>query len=90
MPKRIAQDWQELERDLHAAGVSPEEIESDAHAVLAQAQGQQAERLVPRFSSLHLADHERLDPSRGLTCSPARGLVTDIRGRCRGAPQEVS
>ena len=41
MPKRIAQDWEELERDLHAAGVSPEEIESGARALLAQARGHQ-------------------------------------------------
>ncbi len=33
MPKRIAQDWEELERDLHAAGVSPEAIESGALAI---------------------------------------------------------
>jgi hypothetical protein len=26
MSKRIAQDWEELERDLRGAGVSPEEI----------------------------------------------------------------
>ncbi|MGH3305779.1 MAG: hypothetical protein ACRDOK_29780 [Streptosporangiaceae bacterium] len=39
MPKRIAQDWEELERSLHAAGVSPEEIDSGARALLAQARG---------------------------------------------------
>jgi ribosome-binding protein aMBF1 (putative translation factor) len=41
MPKRIAQDWEELEQDLHAAGVSPEEIESGARVLLAQARGHQ-------------------------------------------------
>lgn len=41
MPKRIAQDWEELERDMHAAGVSPEEIESGALALLAQARAHQ-------------------------------------------------
>ena len=39
MPKRIAQDWEGLERSLHAAGVSPEEIDSGARALLAQARG---------------------------------------------------
>jgi hypothetical protein len=39
MPKRIALDWEELERRLHAAGVSPEAIESGGHALLAQARG---------------------------------------------------
>ena len=28
MPKPTPQDWEELERELHAAGVSPEEIEA--------------------------------------------------------------
>lgn len=41
MPKRIAQDWEDLERELHAAGVSPEEIESRARTLLAQARGHQ-------------------------------------------------
>jgi ribosome-binding protein aMBF1 (putative translation factor) len=41
MPKRIAPDREELERDLHAAGVSPEEIDSGARALLAQARGHQ-------------------------------------------------
>jgi ribosome-binding protein aMBF1 (putative translation factor) len=41
MPKRIAQNWEEIEQDLHAAGVSPEEIDSGARALLAQARGQQ-------------------------------------------------
>jgi ribosome-binding protein aMBF1 (putative translation factor) len=41
MPKRIAQDWEELEQDLHAAGVSPEEINTGARALLAQARGHQ-------------------------------------------------
>ncbi len=41
MPKRIAQDWEALERELHAAGVSPAEIEAGARRLLAQARGQQ-------------------------------------------------
>jgi ribosome-binding protein aMBF1 (putative translation factor) len=41
MAKRIAQDWETLERELHAAGVSPEEIETGARLLLAQARGQQ-------------------------------------------------
>ena len=41
MPKRTAQDWETLERELHAAGVSAEEIEAGARMLLAQARGQQ-------------------------------------------------
>jgi hypothetical protein len=41
MPKRIAQDWEELERELPAAGVSPEEIESGALALLARVRADQ-------------------------------------------------
>jgi DNA-binding XRE family transcriptional regulator len=41
MAKRTAQDWETLERELHAAGVSPEEIEAGARVLLAQARGYQ-------------------------------------------------
>jgi len=41
MPKRTPQDWEELERELHAAGVSPEEIEAGARKLLASARGNQ-------------------------------------------------
>jgi hypothetical protein len=41
MAKRIAQDWETLERELHAAGVSAEEIETGARMLLAQARGHQ-------------------------------------------------
>ena len=41
MPKRIPLDWEDLERELHAAGVSPEEIEAGARRLLAQARGHQ-------------------------------------------------
>lgn len=41
MPKRIAQDWEDLEREPHAAGVSPKEIEAGARTLLAQARGHQ-------------------------------------------------
>ena len=37
MPKRIAQDWETLEQELHAAGVSPAEIEAGARRLLAEA-----------------------------------------------------
>src|SRR5258708_927398 len=40
MPKRTPQEWETLERELHAAGVSPEEIEAGARALLAQARKQ--------------------------------------------------
>ena len=41
MPKRTPLDWEDLERDLHAAGVSPEEIDAGARELLAQARGYQ-------------------------------------------------
>ena len=41
MPKRIPQDWETLEQELHAAGVSAEEIETGARLLLAQARGHQ-------------------------------------------------
>ena len=41
MPKRTARDWEELERELHMAGVSPEEIEAGARQLLAMARGNQ-------------------------------------------------
>jgi ribosome-binding protein aMBF1 (putative translation factor) len=41
VPKREPRDWEELERELHVAGVSPEEIESGARKMLALARGTQ-------------------------------------------------
>jgi DNA-binding XRE family transcriptional regulator len=41
MPKRIPQDWEDLERELHAAGVSPDEIEAGARELPARARGHQ-------------------------------------------------
>ncbi|MGO8959071.1 MAG: helix-turn-helix domain-containing protein [Streptosporangiaceae bacterium] len=41
MPKRTPQEWETLERELRAAGVSPEEIEAGARALLAQTRGHQ-------------------------------------------------
>ncbi len=41
MPKREPGNWEDLERDLHAAGVSPEEIAAGARELLAQARGHQ-------------------------------------------------
>ncbi len=41
MPKRTPLDWEDLERDLHAAGVSPGEIEAGAREMLARACGHQ-------------------------------------------------
>jgi ribosome-binding protein aMBF1 (putative translation factor) len=41
MAKRTALDWADLEHELHAAGVSPEEIEAGARHLLAQARGHQ-------------------------------------------------
>jgi hypothetical protein len=35
MPKRTPLDWEDLERELHAAGVSPAEIEAGARRLLA-------------------------------------------------------
>jgi predicted XRE-type DNA-binding protein len=41
MPKRTPLDWEYLERELHGAGVSAEEIEAGARRLLAQARGRQ-------------------------------------------------
>ena len=41
MPMRTPRDWEELERELHAAGVSAEEIEAGARELLALARGAQ-------------------------------------------------
>ena len=41
MPKRTPLDWEDLERELHAAGVSPDEIEAGAREMLARARGHQ-------------------------------------------------
>jgi hypothetical protein len=38
---KTAQDWETLERELHAAGVSPAEIEAGARRLLAQAREHQ-------------------------------------------------
>ncbi len=55
MAQRIPQDWETLERELHAAGVSPEEIEAGARALLAQARGYQ---LAQARKQLGLAQRE--------------------------------
>ncbi len=41
MPKRTPIDWEDLEHELHVAGVSPEEIEAGAREMLARARGHQ-------------------------------------------------
>jgi hypothetical protein len=41
MSQRTPLDWEDLERELHAAGVSPEETETGARQLLAQARGHQ-------------------------------------------------
>ncbi|WP_149262631.1 helix-turn-helix transcriptional regulator [Actinomadura sp. K4S16] len=41
MPKRTPQDWEILEQELHAAGVSPSEIETGARRLLAETRGHQ-------------------------------------------------
>jgi predicted XRE-type DNA-binding protein len=41
VPKRTPLDWADLEQELHAAGVSPQEIEAGARQLLAQARGHQ-------------------------------------------------
>jgi hypothetical protein len=41
MPKRTPQDWETLERQLHAAGVSATKIEDGARELLARARGHQ-------------------------------------------------
>ena len=40
MPKRTPQDWEPLEEELHAAGVSAEEIQAGARRLLAETRRQ--------------------------------------------------
>jgi ribosome-binding protein aMBF1 (putative translation factor) len=41
MPKRTPQDWEPLEQELYAAGVSAEEIQAGARRLLAENRGHQ-------------------------------------------------
>jgi ribosome-binding protein aMBF1 (putative translation factor) len=41
MPKRTLQDWEPLEEELHAAGVTAEEIQAGARRLLAENRGHQ-------------------------------------------------
>ena len=41
MPKRTPQDWEPLEQELHAAGVTAEEIQAGARRLLAENRGHQ-------------------------------------------------
>jgi ribosome-binding protein aMBF1 (putative translation factor) len=41
MPKRTPQDWEPLEEELHAAGVTAEEIQAGARRLLAENRGHQ-------------------------------------------------
>ena len=41
MPKRTPQDWETLEEELHAAGVTAEEIQAGARRLLAENRGHQ-------------------------------------------------
>ena len=41
MPERTPLDWENLERELHAAGVSPKVIEAGARQMLARTRGHQ-------------------------------------------------
>ncbi|MBA9003289.1 helix-turn-helix domain-containing protein [Thermomonospora cellulosilytica] len=41
MAKRTPQDWEDLEQELYAAGVSREEVEAGARRLIAEARGRQ-------------------------------------------------
>jgi hypothetical protein len=41
MPKKAAQDWENLEQELHSAGVDPAEVEAGARRLLAEARRHQ-------------------------------------------------
>ncbi len=41
MSRRIPQDWEALERELHAAGVSPAEVRAGTRRLLAETRGHQ-------------------------------------------------
>ena len=59
MPKRIPQDWENLDRDLRAAVVSPAEIEAGTRRLLAEAQDTSSPR--PASSEAHTARYRHRD-----------------------------
>jgi hypothetical protein len=59
MPKRTPRDRETLERELHAAGVSPAEIEAGARELLARARGHQL-----AGARRQLASHRKASPTR--------------------------
>ena len=48
MPKRTPQDWETLEDELHAAGVTAEEIQAGARRLLAENRGTSSRRPASR------------------------------------------
>ena len=59
MPKRTPQDWGPLEEELHAAGVTAEEIQAGARKLLAENRGISLPRLVSNSAS-----HRKILPRR--------------------------
>jgi hypothetical protein len=78
MPQRAPLDWEDLERELHAAGVSAEEIETGARQLLAQARGHQ---LAETSKQLGLGQKQIAD---------AMGVSAARRSRDRTAAASVS
>ncbi|GGP89560.1 hypothetical protein [Streptomyces roseolilacinus] len=44
MPRKTAQGWETLERELYAAGVEPAEVEAGSRRLLAEARGADSPR----------------------------------------------
>jgi hypothetical protein len=72
MPKRAPQDWETLERELHAAGVSEAEIEAGARRLLAEARGHQLAEARSISGRYQIAD--RRQPGSAAKDDPAAGL----------------
>jgi hypothetical protein len=75
MPKRTPQDWEALEQELHAAGVSPAEIEAGARRLLAEARGYQ---LAEARKHLGLAQ-------RDIAANPWRSAILLVAGDMSGS-----
>jgi hypothetical protein len=62
MAERTPQDWETLERELHAAGVSAQEVDAGAQTLLAQTRGHQ-------LAQTRCADRGSMRRSRSLWAS---------------------
>ena len=88
MPKRTPLDWEDLERELHAAGVAPEEIDAGARQLLAQARGHQLAETRKQLGLGQKGDRRRHGGERrpGIPDRARRSyLLCGHRPLCRGS-----